>query len=134
MADMRKFEAMVAKALGPNWVFEEQSFEIKTKVRGQVCLECGCPMYRIAVYTPDFTDGNNTVIEVKGGSFKPVDQARYKRFVKQHPELKYVICFRSNIKLRNLKDRPTVKQWGEMNNIPVVVGIEELKEFIACTT
>lgn len=145
---MRKFEQMVANhltQLGYKWAFESQVYDIKTKVRGQVCLNCGVPMYRIAKYTPDLHvkkvdyDSNGkalardwfyTVIEVKGGSFKPTDQARYKRFVQQHPGVNYVICFRANVRLKNLRGRPTVKEWGKKVGIDVVVGLDGLKDYL----
>ena len=129
---MRKFEKMVYEFLlgrGDRVYFESVSFDIKTKVKGQVCLECGCPMYRIAKYTPDFSIGS-LVIEVKGGSFKPTDQARYKRFVKQHTDQPYVMVFRSNVRLRNLRGHPTVREWGVKNNIDVVIGVKELEDYL----
>lgn len=130
---MRQFEKMIAKALTDaywHWRFEHETFKIKAKMPGQFCVHCGEPQYKITKYTPDFIAFNHAqfhyVIEVKGGSFKATDQARYKRFVMQHPDINYMIVFRSNVRLRNLKGKPTVREWGEKNGITVLVGIDEL--------
>ena len=131
---MRKYEKMVADTLTAcdwRWEFEKHVYRIKTKMPGQVCVHCGEPQFKITKYTPDFLATNHMgyemVVEVKGGSFKATDQARYKRFVQQHPDVNYVMAFRANVRLRNLKGRPTVKEWGDKHGITVLVGIDEFR-------
>ena len=127
---MRKYETMVAElltSLNLGWEFEKNVYTITTRMPGQRCVFCGKEQYKATKYTPDFVLSNETVIEVKGGSFKPTDQARYKRFVKQHPDVNYIMAFRSNVRLKNLKAKPTVREWGEQNDIKVVVGLDELR-------
>lgn len=134
---MRKFEIEVSSSLRANgygWRFEEHYWMSKVKVRGNVCLECSAPMVKLERYTPDFVlPGREpkVIIEAKGGTFTRSSQARIKRFFKQHGEdVEYVIVAKSNVRLKNLKGNPTLCEWGDKWNIPVVIGVDNLIHYL----
>lgn len=134
-----KFEldvALLLKDSGYEWEYEKSVFESPTRVNGHACPNCGTPMFRKEKYTPDFVAWHpklgEVVIEVKGGNFTRSSVPRIRRFFKHHGDLvDYIIVFRSNCKISHLKDKPTVKKWGEKYGIGVLCGLDELKRWLS---
>ena len=141
-----KYEEQVADLLNSldcEWLYEKENFKSKVKVPGQKCYECGAPLYKTETVNPDFSvklvdyDFQNgfrerkVIIEVKGGSITDKSRAKITRFHKQHgKDVEYVMVFRNNVKLRSLKGKPTVAEWGKKVGIKVLIGVDQLARYL----
>lgn len=131
------FEYYVANLIDTTswyWVPAE-SYDLKVKVRGQSCLECGAPMYKIAKYTPDFgvydrLTGRSLIIEAKGGSVSRDSQTRMKRYLKEYKPDNFYIVAKNDTRLSFLTGKPKLSEWCEKHGAHFIKGLDGLERLL----